>query len=524
MARKTGKIKGKSVRAAVIAERMRLIATRYSQAEIARRTGITPNRVSRYFRGAKIPLDFAGALVREFGVNPSWLLAGEGTPWLADVSAVGNDDSQGMLELVQAIGSVEKMKLGALVGNKYLNILRELNESLKDYESLRARLNARTRPVLAGLIEDLKRQAAAGDGEAAEATERAARQMALLCDDDDTQVALLHVLVLSARTQGDTERSLEAQRRLFKQMLAADEPPDEQEATQAASLINELFAGGYMHEAQKMCRSFKAMIEGTSSLADEAKRMAIMDGVLDVQLGDVRHGLSKVIEAYRSLPRYLRTALRHHYLDTMLTTGCTTMREAMSTDRVFAAVRDETSRSATSNIMLLFAIWHSDATVLGEACTLYAPGALADRGRQFQPVWYFADCMRDAATDQNTDAARRFIEHPEIRAIVDSPVNPQRFRQLVAWTEIARRCGSLEALTALERADEALHATPKEIRQPFLWCALHYRSACALIAPQSVNPERLMFRNRAESFLAQSEAKGYGCLARTWFEGNEVPA
>src|SRR5688572_16167527 len=69
-----------------LSSRLRELCKRWPQAEIARRTGASSNNVSRYMRGVRIPLDFGVALVRGLGINPAWLMMGEGTPLLSDVS------------------------------------------------------------------------------------------------------------------------------------------------------------------------------------------------------------------------------------------------------------------------------------------------------------------------------------------------------------------------------------------------------------------------------------------------------
>ena len=59
--------------------RLQQLAQTHSQAELARKTGFPPANVHRFLKAGKVPADFCEALVREFGVNPAWLLAGEGT-------------------------------------------------------------------------------------------------------------------------------------------------------------------------------------------------------------------------------------------------------------------------------------------------------------------------------------------------------------------------------------------------------------------------------------------------------------
>ena len=107
--------RGESLRA-----RLQQLALTHSQAELARKTGFPPANVHRFLKGGKVPTDFCEALVREFGVNPAWLLAGEGTAYLADVTAGTERMAGNLLELVEAMSAVSSLPVCKMKSSRFL--------------------------------------------------------------------------------------------------------------------------------------------------------------------------------------------------------------------------------------------------------------------------------------------------------------------------------------------------------------------------------------------------------------------
>ena len=70
-----------------IRERLRQLVKTRSQSDLARKTNTLVSTVNRYLKSTKIPGEFCTAVINGLGVNPAWLMTGEGTPFLADVSA-----------------------------------------------------------------------------------------------------------------------------------------------------------------------------------------------------------------------------------------------------------------------------------------------------------------------------------------------------------------------------------------------------------------------------------------------------
>lgn len=171
--------------------RLSLLMQQTTRSEVARRTGTSLMNVSRYMRGTRVPAAFCMALCREFGLNPAWLLAGQGPMLVADVAQDQTQTAGDLLKLVEALGAVSRMRLGSVAGDRGLRMMRELSDALGTYERLRAKLNQRTSELQGRVLTELEGALQKMDLPRSAALLSSATQLARLTDDEALAARLL---------------------------------------------------------------------------------------------------------------------------------------------------------------------------------------------------------------------------------------------------------------------------------------------------------------------------------------------
>ncbi|MCC6573340.1 MAG: helix-turn-helix transcriptional regulator [Planctomycetes bacterium] len=243
------------MQATSIQQRFKVLAGQFPQAEIARKTGFSRNNVSRYARGKRMPLEFGGALVSGLGVNPSWLLSGAGTPFLADVAADTGRMAGDLLSLVEAMQAVTRMRIGSLAGKQHAKVLRELNDALGRHEALRVKLNAHSRDLFKQLMAEMLAAVRKFDLARARGLETAVEQVSRLCDDPELLLQFLtvraHLLLISNRK----EEALAMYRRAFLMTLSRADNFDEACLTQGWRFAGSLAEADRPAEARQVLRA-----------------------------------------------------------------------------------------------------------------------------------------------------------------------------------------------------------------------------------------------------------------------------
>lgn len=236
-------------------ERFATIAQSFSLSEIARRTETPLTNVHRYAGGSRIPAEFCAALVTRMGVNPAWLLAGEGMPWTSDITAGTTAMAGDLLELVEAMNAVTQMRLGALTGKHHLGVLRQLNDALVRYEDLRQRMNTHAEPVYRKLLEGLQKALTRMDVDRAEEIARAAEQVARLCQ--QPELARLHTRLKAhaAYLVGEQETALAHQQESFRTIISGGVIASEADLEEAVRLVTLLGAAGRSDEALRLAEA-----------------------------------------------------------------------------------------------------------------------------------------------------------------------------------------------------------------------------------------------------------------------------
>jgi transcriptional regulator with XRE-family HTH domain len=272
-------------------ERLATLAAERSLSDIARRTGTSVANVSRYLSGTRIPADFCTALIRSLDVNPSWLMTGEGMPYVADITAGTVKMAGDVLELVEAMNAVTQMRLGALTGKHHLRVLRELNEALTRYERLRQRLNEHSAPIFARLLDDLDKALSRLDVEAALDLHKAAQQVERLCDDEAQSRRFARMQAQVAVHQQDIDAAIRAQQRLAREPLVEGKLLAPEQCEDALRLAVFLQNSQRTADALRLYRAFADLANDEARHWPEFADLRFFEGANLVWMGHMREGL-----------------------------------------------------------------------------------------------------------------------------------------------------------------------------------------------------------------------------------------
>lgn len=466
-------------------QRLAFLAERWPQAEIARKTGTQRNNVSRYMHGGKIPLEFAAALVRKLGVNPAWLVVGEGTPFLSDVNTSTQQLAGDLLELVSAMGSVANLQLGSLTGKHHLRVLRELNDALGRFESLRSGINERTGPLFTRLLDDYWGALEKWQLDKAADLRKAAEQVARLCDDEKLQERFERTLSFHAFLLRDEEESILYQSRVFQRRLAAA-GIDEAGMREVYNLANTIQSVARLDEAIALCDAAVALAGPRGRDWPITRLIGAMSGYVWMERGDVREGLRRVIEA-NPQPNPQFRALQH----SMMIRGL-----LLSGNIDFArAIEMRGEGPAHSQGMLVYALWLEDPAQFETACELY----LSEDGRDEFNLYMRA--AREVLVHGRKAPARKFLQSYPAKG--RKPLNEQ-FDQAVFGVALARFCNAADAKKRHAQAVKLLASADDRLCMSSLARAMHYSNA--------LHSGSALQRNEAGQFFRDWYAEGYGCF------------
>ncbi|MCB9893027.1 MAG: helix-turn-helix transcriptional regulator [Planctomycetes bacterium] len=462
--------------------RLGQLSERWSQSEIARKTGTLRNNVSRYMHGGKMPVEFAASLVRNLGVNPAWLLVGEGAPLLSDVNAQTGRMAGELLELVEAMNAVANLQLGSLTGKHHLRMLRELNDALGRYETLRAGINQRTGPIFSQLLDDYWAALEAWNLDKADDLRKAAEQVARLCDDDALQERFERTLSFHAFLRRDEDESILHQSRLFQRRLSGA-GIDEAGMKEAFNLSNTLQSNARLDDALALCDAAMALAGQRGRQWPVTRLMRAMSGYIWMERGDVREGLRRVVDAHPQTSAAYRAVQHSMLIRGLLLAGDIDYRGAVD-------MRGEGPAHAQG--MLSYAMWLEDPDVFELACRHYL--ALDQ-----SPATQFARLLREVLVEGRKANALKFLKTYPAKARM--PLNEQ-FDQEVFATGLARLCGAKDTRRRHARAWKLIEQSGERCYS-IVARTMHYRNVIAL--------ERSR-RAEAGDFFTEHLERGYGCF------------
>ncbi|MHC4840642.1 MAG: helix-turn-helix domain-containing protein [Planctomycetota bacterium] len=444
-------------------ERLSQLIEEHSQAEIARKTETSRNNVSRYAAGTRMPLEFGTALVEGLGVNPSWLLTGEGTPYLSDVSADTQNMAGDLLALVEAMEAVARMRLGALTGKHHLKVLRELNDTLKRYEENRAKLNEHSRPIFIKLIDEIRQSIIARDLNRAEGLIAAARQVSRLTDDDFLRAQLNGVQSLYHHNIGDAETALKHQRKSFLSFLTNYTKFDEWTRPEAHNFVLMLNTTGRFEEARRVARAIVELDSGHNYALE------VQAATIDVELGDLHRGLSNLRRLIPLVEETYAHNAEHSIARGQLLEGSMRMEQALTWGR-----RDRAQWKRLLDIAVMF----ENQEDLGLAIE-HAVCEGKNRINEEDPIAVHANCLLDVLKNNDDTAPQRLLVHLENTRQKQDLLT--RFEQQCWTTQLFRLAGDRrQAKRALGMADRLLEKLGEDRLPKLEMRILHLRNTLSL--------------------------------------------
>lgn len=481
---------------ALVRTRLHRLLEQHSQSEIARKTGHLVAGVNRYVHGARVPAAFCSALVRGLGVNPSWLLVGEGAPYLSDVPVETARLGENLLELVEAMNAIARMRLGSLTGKHHLKVLRELNDALMAHERLREKLNEQSRPLFKRILDDLQVALDKLDLERAADLRQAALQLSRLCDDEELARAFMRLQAYHEFQLKNSERFLHFQRKLFLASLPDGTLFDERACDEARRIVVALVQMDRMREAHRICRAVRDLAGRKGQQWDAFARLENTRGVILTELGYLHKGLECVQRTLPRLTGMYRRIAEATQLRMMMWGGMLPIKDA-------AQVGERTD--AKADHLMQFACWLGDKPSLRIALD-YA------NAPNVEPVWrsgYFQRVAKAILEQLERPDPKTAREGVPLDQGTGRPVGGDAPLAAACNTEILYASGDkAAALKELHKCEDTRRALPREVTPHILALSLHYRNVLRLI-PKDAKGDQGRLRRAARKHFESWFKRGF---------------
>jgi transcriptional regulator with XRE-family HTH domain len=482
-----------------VAHRLRALLDGRSQADVARKTGQLRNNVSRYARGAKIPIEFGAALVRGLGVNPAWLLLGEGAPFLSDVTATTVKAAEDLLELVEAMSAVARMQLGSLTGKHHLKVLRELSDALASYERLRQDLNTRTAPIFRQVLADYWKALEKWDFERADDLRKAASQVARLSDDEKLAAEFDRTRAYHAYLQHDEAQAIALQRRVFQRMLPASTLLDDRSLREAFNFATTLQGSSRMQEALRVCKGVLLMAPDESRGTPILRFISALCGFVEMELGDIRSGLARIQASFPQPDERMRPSQQSMLLHCLMYSGAISFEAACAMGPV---------SPAHSQGMLVRAMFEDTPQALELACKAFinsGPASLAENVH----VCAYSRALLGALKGSGRKHAREFLTGALAKERESAKSETEKFDNALFTMRLCRALDDAQGFVHwMLEAARILDALPKEITVGLLGRTILWKNA--LLARDGKDAAVEALRKRAGATFKELFDKGYG--------------
>lgn len=482
-----------------------MLAEKHTQSELARKTSTPVSNVNRYLNGAKVPAEFCASLVREFGINPAWLLMGEGLTYLADVNSYTADMAGDLLEVVAAMNSVARMRLGSLTGRHHMKILRELNDAFSTYEDLRKRLNKHSLPILEQLYRDTRKAIDRQDYNMAEDIQRACDQVVQFCADPEWSRM---VKANGSRIEfaiGEPEKALNMAREVFALTLTQSDEISNNAMVQAHNFVATLCQNYRFNEARRVIASALAIAGDRARGMEAYHELRTLSGIIDVECGDAQLGVGEVMTNFPLTSARYQAGSHGPVYRSMFLTGMVRI--------------DDLHRMAGSNIgkarhIVRIAIWLEDKAALELATKEYignAGGLVRDDSLEGVQVKLLLEAMAGVKTSWSKKAVAALEDAKPI------PAPPQIVRIVTNTyrTQLMRVAGdSKNARKEMQASNEAVHDLPSAMSLDMLAKSFHARNAMGVLSDIEKDHELRKLYEDSVDWFRQLTRSGYGFITR----------
>jgi len=484
----------------------------HSQAAVARRTGTPQPSLSRYLRDRRIPADFCARLVESLDVNPSWLIAGEGVPYRADLATRASEEVGSLLDLVSGLNAVQKLHIGAIAKRPPRRTLHRLGGEIATFERLRAELGERVRALFEATIAEADRAIGGSRLEEAESLILALERVRVLCPDEGLGARVDELRAFLESERGNLELAVKIRRQVVQRSLLADDLPVATRLNIDHNYVATLFHTFHLAEAHRMSRVLATLHEERRDLP-EYWVLPCSTHIIETELGRLEESLVGLIRVLPRLPELNRSLNRANLVYAQLLAGAVTLPEAIAAERVRAAGLGPMPREASARAL-------ARAALIAESEEAFA-GILAYAGRDLA----HSDEKSHVGLGRQLELALRagegggerllaeFRDDPGLAGQLAAPSPRVRFSALVHLAQLARLAGDRSARGHLEEAERARRLFEPGQLPWIALRALHFRNALALLPARSRAPSATGLRGEAERFFAEHRERGYGLLA-----------
>ncbi|MBZ0137437.1 MAG: hypothetical protein K8I27_13805 [Planctomycetes bacterium] len=480
--------------------RLNALASRFGQAEIARRTDTPAANVHRYLREGKVPVEFCAALVSEFQVSPIWLIEGHGGMLRSEVRKPIADMGGDLLELVETMNAVSRMRIGAVAGQHDRKTLRELSESMDAFDRLREKLNVHTRPLLSGVLEELGEAIDRMDMDHAATLLLTAHQLSRLTTDEELLERLDSHEGGYSYLAGQLDRAIAAERKVFARRMRDGHIKKPEDLVKARNLAMSVRDAGRLKEARRIVRAGLDLAGDDCVGTPIMYQMQVFEAHLDTDLGELRAALGKAARAYPYIrDDHFFSGITYSYMQ--LIAGMWTFPETVQFGRM---------SSGKARVVTRFAATVEDADCLG-ICLPALVGSPPER----LPEDEYDTALAQLVLDLLRRRKRRVSDYDALLGKYPPRIPSPFLREVMVHlhrAQIARLCGDSAILRKESAACEAAWLSlSSELSAKLEWLLTHRRNLRGIPSKQRTRVHRDALA-RVSSEVGTHVANGYRYL------------